>query len=176
MEFVPDQFKTREMWERAVKRNIYALEYCRDQYKTQEMRERAAEIDPYVLRFVPDQYKTQEKYARAVERGFYPSRYGSEKRTYITLSFRDIQIWFSLEATLECLWDVPFGASFRRTLWNVYYNSFLQHLLVFPNWTFFECSEEIVFCTLIFWFLFTLLRNISTGIEKENAHVWKFEL
>ena len=79
------------------------MEFVPDQFKTQDMRERAAEIDPYVLRFVPDQYKIQEKYARAVERGFYPSRYGSEKRTYITLSFRDIQIWFSLEATLECL-------------------------------------------------------------------------
>lgn len=93
----------RKVCERTINIGRHKLEFVPDQCKTREMRERATEIDPYVRRFVPDQYKTQEKYARAAERGLYPSRYGSEKRTYIRLSFRDIQIWFSLEATLECL-------------------------------------------------------------------------
>lgn len=151
------------MWERAIKRNIYALEYCRDQYKTQEMRERAAEIDPYVLRFVPEQYKTQEKYARAVERRFYPSRYGSEKRTYIRLSFRDIQIWFSLEATLECLWDVPFGVSFRRTLWNSITSPFCNIFWCFQTEPFLNAPKRSPFVP---WFFgFCLLCSVISALE-----------
>ena len=58
--FVPDQFKTQEMWNKTVQSYPWALKCVPDQYKTQEMCNEAEQSDPEVLEYVPDQYKTQE--------------------------------------------------------------------------------------------------------------------
>lgn len=48
------------MCERAVDVCSHALEYVSDQYKTKEMCEIAVQKDPYASDFVPDQYKILE--------------------------------------------------------------------------------------------------------------------
>ena len=44
------------------------LKYVPDQYKTQEMCERAIKDDPWALEFVPDHFKTQEMCDKAVSK------------------------------------------------------------------------------------------------------------
>lgn len=61
MKCVPDQYKTQEMDEKTVRKDLQLL-----QYVTQEMH--AAQEKPYALAHVPDQYKTQEMRERAVKK------------------------------------------------------------------------------------------------------------
>ena len=37
LEFVPDQYKTQEMCDKAVFKNLFMLKYCHDKYKTQKI-------------------------------------------------------------------------------------------------------------------------------------------
>ena len=65
--FVPDQYKTQEMWNKAVQRYPWALRYVPDQYKTQEMCNKAVEKSPRMLEHVPDQFVTQQMCNEAVQ-------------------------------------------------------------------------------------------------------------
>ena len=76
LKFVPDQFKTQEMCEKAVRRHSGREEFktpcglllpmpsilffIPDHLKTQEMCEKAVEKNPWELDYVPDHFKTQE--------------------------------------------------------------------------------------------------------------------
>ena len=55
--YVPDQFKTQEMWNKSVQK-----------FKTQEMWNKSVQSVPWMLKLVPDQYKTQEMCNKAVQR------------------------------------------------------------------------------------------------------------
>ena len=65
--FVPDQYKTQEMWNREVQRDPWRLKQVPDQYKTQEMCNETVQRVPRVLKFVPDQFVTQEMCNEAVQ-------------------------------------------------------------------------------------------------------------
>ena len=59
--FVPNHFKTQEICERSsCKRFSYALPYVPDEYKTQQMYKSVVLKYPENLRFLLNQYKTQE--------------------------------------------------------------------------------------------------------------------
>ena len=65
--YVPNQFKTQEMWNREVQSDPWMFEYVPDQHKAQEMCNEAVKKSPEVLSFVADQYKTQEMCNEAVQ-------------------------------------------------------------------------------------------------------------
>ena len=58
LRFVPNQYKTSEMYKKAVDEVPYALEFIPDQYKIAEMCNEAVHIDPDTLKFVPDWFVT----------------------------------------------------------------------------------------------------------------------
>ena len=59
LEFVPDWLKTREMCERNVERYPGTLKFVPDHLKTQGTCERAVEDEPYSLKHVPDHLKAR---------------------------------------------------------------------------------------------------------------------
>ena len=65
-EYIPNQFKTREMSNRAVEADPRCLRYVPDNLKTANMCNRAVEADPRCLRYVPDNLKTANMCNRAV--------------------------------------------------------------------------------------------------------------
>ena len=89
MNDLPDQYKTLEMCEKAVEKDLYQLYYvpddavCRDLYyflfipdgfKTQEMCEKAVEDNPWGLEYVPEHLKTKQLCKKAVEDGPWSTR------------------------------------------------------------------------------------------------------
>ena len=58
LEFVPGQYKTQKMCERAVEDDPGTIEFVTDHLKTKKMCERAVEDDPYNLEYVPDWFVT----------------------------------------------------------------------------------------------------------------------
>ena len=65
--YVPDRFKTLEMWERVVEDQAKALEHIPDHFKSKRMCERAIEDEPNTLELVPGHLKTQEMCEKAAE-------------------------------------------------------------------------------------------------------------
>ena len=55
------------MWAKAADDYSVALEFVPDQYKTKEMCNRIISDDPFSLRYVSDQYKTQQMCDKAVD-------------------------------------------------------------------------------------------------------------
>ena len=66
LRFVPDQFKTQEICNRAVQSDPWVLRYVPDQFKTQEMCNRAMQRDPWMIEHVPDHFITQKMCNEAV--------------------------------------------------------------------------------------------------------------
>ena len=66
---IPDNLKTQEMCNEAMRIEPYSLAFVSDYFKTQEMCDTAIEIDPFNLWHVPDNLRTQEMCIRAVEAG-----------------------------------------------------------------------------------------------------------
>ena len=56
---VPNRYNTHETCIRAVD-NPFTIKYVPDQYKTQDMGDKAVDDHPDALEFVPDRYKIQE--------------------------------------------------------------------------------------------------------------------
>ena len=61
MEFVPNHFKRKEMYNEAVRNNLWSLRHIPDRFKIQEMPIKAVEVDPSFLQLVPDWFETQEQ-------------------------------------------------------------------------------------------------------------------
>ena len=95
--FVPDQFKTQEMWNKTVQSYPWALKYVPDQYKTQEMCNEAVEKKPRVLRFVPDQFVTQEMWHKAVKKK-------PEVLRFIPDQYKTQEMWFEYFDELLITW------------------------------------------------------------------------
>ena len=66
--WVPDQYKTQEMWNEAVQGAPWVLVWVPPWLVTREMCNEAVQSDPWMLEHVPDQYKTQEMCNEAVRR------------------------------------------------------------------------------------------------------------
>ena len=60
--YVHNQFKTQEMWNKAVQRLSWMLERVPDQYKTQEMCNEVLQRNPWMLKYVPDKFVTKKMY------------------------------------------------------------------------------------------------------------------
>ena len=61
LEFVPDQYKMREMCNEAVQSDPWMLEDVPDQYKTREMCNEAVEKEPRLLEHVPGWFVTLQE-------------------------------------------------------------------------------------------------------------------
>ena len=59
--YVPDQYKTQQMCDKAILENAEKLKSVPDYYKNQELCSKAVDNYPYALEFVPECYKTQKK-------------------------------------------------------------------------------------------------------------------
>ena len=68
LEFVPDQYNIQMMCETAFEKYTRAIEFVRDQYKTKGICNEAVEAYPCTLKFVPDKYKTQMICEKAFEK------------------------------------------------------------------------------------------------------------
>ena len=90
----------------------------------------------------------------------FPNGPGDKRHKYVRHTFWNIQIWFSLETTE----DVLTRRSMRCPVWNVLQTSSFKNLLMFPNLTFFESSEENVFSTLVFC-MFLLCSMVSFNLN-----------
>ena len=64
--YVPDQYKTKKMCNRAILENSGILESASLQYKTQEMCYKTVDDYARALEFVPDRFKSQEMCIKAV--------------------------------------------------------------------------------------------------------------
>ena len=66
LKYVPDHFKTQEMFNEAVRNNAAVFFLVSGRFKTQEMCIKALGVDPWQLKFVSDHFKTQEMCDKAV--------------------------------------------------------------------------------------------------------------
>ena len=66
---IPDNLKTQEICNEAMRIEPYSLAFVPDCFKTEEMCDKAVEIDPFILWYVPDYLKTKEMCIRAVKTG-----------------------------------------------------------------------------------------------------------
>ena len=57
LKFVPDHFKTQEMFKKTVEVDPSSLELVLDHLKTQEMYDKAVRNKPCIMLFVPDHFK-----------------------------------------------------------------------------------------------------------------------
>ena len=64
---IPDNLKTQEVCNEAMRIEPYSLAFVPDCFKTQEMCDKAVEIDPFILWHVSDNLKTQGMCIRTVE-------------------------------------------------------------------------------------------------------------
>ena len=69
LRYVPDLFKTQEMWDATVAPNLYTFRFISGQYKTQGMCIKVVRMYPCLYEFVPDHLKTQEICDKAVRQG-----------------------------------------------------------------------------------------------------------
>ena len=60
MEFVPDHFKRKEMYNEAVRNNPWALRHAPDNLKAQDMSNEAVCLRPHLLQYVPFHLRMQE--------------------------------------------------------------------------------------------------------------------
>ena len=66
IKYVPDQYNTQEICDKAVDKYAHALEFVPDCIKTQKMSNKAANTYFSTVQFVPESYRTQEMYNKAV--------------------------------------------------------------------------------------------------------------
>ena len=66
---IPDNLKTQEISNEAMRIEPYSLAFVPDCFKTQEMCDKAFKIDPFILWYISDNLKMQEMCIRAVEAG-----------------------------------------------------------------------------------------------------------
>ena len=64
--YIPDQYNTQQMSDKAILKNVGTLKSVPDCYKNQQMCDKAVDNYPYALKFVPECYKT-EKWEKAVD-------------------------------------------------------------------------------------------------------------
>ena len=69
LEYVPDDFKSKRMCERAVEDEPATLEFVPDRFKNQEMCKKAIEECSYMLKDMPDHFKTQKMRDAVVMKG-----------------------------------------------------------------------------------------------------------
>ena len=67
MVYVPDDFKTQLMCDKAGKDDLWVLEDVSDHFKTQEICERVVENKPETFQFIPNHFKTQEICDKAIK-------------------------------------------------------------------------------------------------------------
>ena len=67
LSFVPDHFKTEDLWIKVVWKNPYALDYVPDYIMTQKICNEAVGENPAAISLVPDCFKTQEMCIIALE-------------------------------------------------------------------------------------------------------------
>ena len=60
LRYLPDQYKTQQMWDKAILENGGALKAVPDCYKNQETCNKAVDNYLHALEFVPECYKTQK--------------------------------------------------------------------------------------------------------------------
>ena len=79
LESVPNQYKTQQMWNKAVNNYAHALKPVLDWYKTQGMCIKAVDNNPSTIKYVLDQFKTQEMCIRLIFAVNLDSRNSQEK-------------------------------------------------------------------------------------------------
>ena len=75
IKYVPHDYKTREMCDKAVEKDPENIRYIPDHFKTQEICDKAVMKDPWGFRFIPDKFITQEMCDKAVEEYPYLLKY-----------------------------------------------------------------------------------------------------
>ena len=65
--YVPDQYKTEEIYDKVILENDGRLRFVPDCYKNQKMYDKAVDNDDHALEFVPDCYKTPKICHKAVD-------------------------------------------------------------------------------------------------------------
>ena len=68
-QFIPDNLKTLEMFEKMVEKTRCLLWCVLDSFRTQEMCNKAVHRKPRSLVYVPDRFKTERMYKKVVEAG-----------------------------------------------------------------------------------------------------------
>ena len=85
LQFIPDELRTKELCESAVKQNGEALNYVPKEYKTIEMCEMAVQNNGETLNYVPDKFQTLKMYKIAVQQNGMALEYVPEKYKTIKL-------------------------------------------------------------------------------------------
>ena len=80
LKFIPDEYRTKELYELAVRQNGFALDYISKTLRTPKLCEIAVKSNGHALRFIPHEYKTQEICELAVKNNgdalrFVPNEY-----------------------------------------------------------------------------------------------------
>ena len=87
LDFVPDWYKTQEMYDKAVDTCPFIFDSVPEWYKSQEMCDKAVSYDPFMVKTCLDSYKTHEMCNKAVD-DFLPA-----------LQF--VPDWFVINKTLQ---------------------------------------------------------------------------
>ena len=100
---VPDNLKTQEMCNEAMRIEPYSLAFVPDCSKTQEICDEAFEIDPFILWHVPDHLKMQGMCIRAVEAGlglleYVPNWFVTQGQIDL---WRDNDYWYDDDKLIE---------------------------------------------------------------------------
>ena len=66
--YVPDQFKTQEMCDKAVVKDPDLLECVLDQFKTQKMCDKAVEKNPRFFEYVPDYFNSDKLCCKVIDK------------------------------------------------------------------------------------------------------------
>ena len=69
MEFVPDHFKRKDMYNKVVHNKPWTLRHVSDPLKTQDMCNEAERLLPYLLQYAPDHFKREDMRIKALGGG-----------------------------------------------------------------------------------------------------------